>query len=66
MQNIDFFRILTNEIHSVIAATVDENGLLVTCAMDIMDSVSIFLSQREKAFTVSIFLSQREKAFTVV
>ena len=52
MQNIDFFRILTNEIHPVIAATVDENGLLVTCAMDIMDSVSIFLSQREKAFTV--------------
>ena len=52
MQNIDFFRILTNEIHSVIAATVDENGLPVTCAMDIMRTVSIFLPQREKAFTV--------------
>lgn len=37
MQNVDFFRILTNEIHSVIAATVDENGLPVTCAIDIMD-----------------------------
>ncbi len=37
MKNIDYFRILTNEIHSVITATVDENGLPVTCAIDIMD-----------------------------
>lgn len=28
MQNKDFFTILTNEIHSVIAATADENGYL--------------------------------------
>ena len=53
MQNIDFFRILTNEIHSVIAATVDENGLPVTCAMDIMDydeNSLYFLTAKGKGF----------------
>ena len=27
-----------NEIHRTIVATVDENGLPVTCAIDMMDS----------------------------
>lgn len=32
------FEFLQNEIHTVVAATADENGLPVTCAIDIMDS----------------------------
>lgn len=53
MQNIDFFGFLTNEIHSVIAATVDENGLPVTCAMDMMDfdeNGLYFLTAKGKGF----------------
>ena len=37
MKYTDYFAFLVDEIHSVIAATVDENGLPVTCAIDIMD-----------------------------
>ena len=37
MKNTDYFAYLVDEIHSVIAATTDENGLPVTCAIDIMD-----------------------------
>lgn len=32
------FEFLQSEIHTVVAATADENGLPVTCAIDIMDS----------------------------
>ena len=39
MQNIDFFRILTNEIHSVIAATVDENGFCLLYTSDAADEL---------------------------
>lgn len=35
---MNYLRYLEKEIHSVIVATVDENGLPVTCAIDIMDS----------------------------
>ena len=37
MKNTDYFEFLVKEIHSVIAATVDENNQPVTCAIDIMD-----------------------------
>lgn len=37
MQNTDYFAFLVDEIHSVIAATIDENGFPVTCAIDMMD-----------------------------
>lgn len=37
MQAIDFFRIICNDIHSTVMATVDDNGLPVTCVIDIMD-----------------------------
>lgn len=37
MKYTDYFAFLVEEIHSVIAATTDENGLPVTCAIDIMD-----------------------------
>lgn len=44
---------LEKEIHSVIMATVDENGLPVTCAIDIMDSDEnglYFLTAKGKGF----------------
>ena len=37
MDTNDILRFLDKEIHSVIMATVDNNGLPVTCAIDIMD-----------------------------
>lgn len=37
MQAIDSFRIICNDIHSTVMATVDDNGLPVTCVIDIMD-----------------------------
>lgn len=46
-------KFLEREIHSVIAATVDDNGLPVTCAIDIMDSDGkglYFLTAKGKGF----------------
>ena len=37
MKYTDYFAYVVNEIHSVIAATTDENGLPITCAIDMMD-----------------------------
>lgn len=37
MKYTDYFAYVVNEIHSVIAATTDESGLPVTCAIDMMD-----------------------------
>lgn len=37
MKYMDYFSLLVDKIHSVIAATIDENGLPVTCAIDMMD-----------------------------
>ncbi len=37
MQITDFFRIIQEDIHSTVVATVDSNNLPVTCAIDIMD-----------------------------
>lgn len=47
------FKFLEQEIHSVIMATVDDNGLPVTCAIDIMDSDEqglYFLTAKGKGF----------------
>lgn len=38
MKTKEILSYLEKEIHSVIIATVDNNGLPVTCAIDIMDS----------------------------
>lgn len=46
-------KFLEQEIHSVIMATVDDNGLPVTCAIDIMDSDEnglYFLTAKGKGF----------------
>lgn len=53
MQTSEYFAFLVNEIHSVIAATVDDNGKPVTCAIDIMDhdeSGLYFLTAKGKGF----------------
>ena len=34
---MNYLKYLTEEIHSTVMATVDKNGLPVTCAIDIMD-----------------------------
>ncbi|MEY8428203.1 4Fe-4S binding protein [Lachnospiraceae bacterium 46-15] len=50
---MNYLRYLEKEIHSVIMATVDDNGLPVTCAIDIMDSDEnglYFLTAKGKGF----------------
>lgn len=50
---MNYLSYLEKEIHSVIAATVDESGLPVTCAIDIMDSDEkglYFLTAKGKGF----------------
>ena len=50
---MNYLHYLEKEIHSVIAATVDDNGLPVTCAFDIMDSDEkglYFLTAKGKGF----------------
>ena len=42
---MNYLRYLEKEIHSVIAATVDDSGLPVTCAIDIMDSCLLYTSR---------------------
>ena len=49
----DFLSFLANEIHTVAAATVDDDSLPVTCAIDMMDSDEnslYFLTARGKGF----------------
>lgn len=50
---MNYLKYLTKEIHSTVMATVDENGLPVTCAIDIMDydeNGLYFLTARGKNF----------------
>ncbi len=50
---MDYLNFITNEIHTVIAATVDQSGLPVTCAVDIMDADEnglYFLTAKGKGF----------------
>ena len=50
---MNYLKFLTEEIHSTVMATVDENGLPVTCAIDIMDCDEnglYFLTARGKNF----------------
>lgn len=49
----DYLSFLTNEIHTVVASTVDDDSLPVTCAIDMMDSDEsslYFLTARGKGF----------------
>lgn len=53
MQTTDIFKIIRSDIHSTVIATVDNNGLPVTCVIDIMDYDSdglYFLTAKGKRF----------------
>lgn len=50
---MDYLKFLVEKIHTVVAATVDENGLPVTCAMDLMlcdENGIYFLTAKGKGF----------------
>lgn len=36
MEILDFFEIIQNDVHSTVIATVDDEGLPVTCVIDII------------------------------
>ena len=66
MKYTDYFAFLVDEIHSVIAATTDENGLPVTCAIDMMDwdeNGLYFLTAKGKNFYHPLVLAS-ESNFT--
>ena len=53
MKTYDFFKFVQEEIHSTVVATVDDEGLPVTCAIDIMDydeNSLYFLTAKGKNF----------------
>ena len=53
METKDYLSYIANEIHSTIMATVDDEGLPVTCAIDIMDADNnslYFLTAKGKNF----------------
>lgn len=53
MKVTDYLRFIVSEIHTTVVATVDEQGLPVTCAIDIMDSDEnsvYFLTAKGKSF----------------
>lgn len=53
MNTMEIFRYLQREIHTAVMATVDENNLPVTCAIDVMDSDEnglYFLTAKGKGF----------------
>ena len=50
---MDYLHFIVNEIHTVVAATTDDKGLPVTCAIDMMDSDKnglYFLTAKGKGF----------------
>lgn len=53
MVTMDYLSYLVHEIHTTVVATTDENGLPVTCAIDMMDCDEdslYFLTAKGKAF----------------
>lgn len=53
METCDYLRYIVDEIHRTIVATVDDDGLPVTCAIDMMDcdgSSLYFLTAKGKRF----------------
>lgn len=50
---MEYLRYLTNEIHTVVVATADDQGLPITCAIDMMDADEdglYFLTAKGKGF----------------
>lgn len=53
METTDYLRFIVREIHTTVIATVNEQGLPVTCAVDMMDSDEsslYFLTAKGKSF----------------
>ncbi|HBF2106369.1 TPA: 4Fe-4S binding protein [Clostridioides difficile] len=53
MTETEFLRYLQNEIHTTVAATVNDDGLPITCAIDMMDADEnglYFLTAKGKGF----------------
>lgn len=53
MNTKDYLKYIVDEIHSTVVATIDDNGLPVTCAIDMMDyddSGLYFLTAKGKGF----------------
>lgn len=53
MTATQILKFLQEEIHTTVAATVDDNGLPVTCAIDMMDADKdglYFLTAKGKGF----------------
>lgn len=57
MTETEFLRYLQNEIHTTVAATVNDDGLPITCAIDMMDADEnglYFLTAKGKGFYSSL------------
>lgn len=53
METKDYFRYIVDEIHTVVVATLDDEGLPVTAAIDMMDTDGrslYLLTSKEKKF----------------
>ena len=52
MLAVEYLKYIVNEIHTTIVATVDDDGLPVTTAIDMMDAdkSGLSLRQKERAF----------------
>lgn len=53
MKAIDYLNFIVNDIHTTVAATVDDSGFPVTCAVDMMDADEnglYFLTAKGKSF----------------
>lgn len=68
MTTADYLNYIVNEIHRTIVATVDEEGLPVTCAIDMMDCDEdslYFLTAKGKAFYDRL-INRKFLAFTAM
>ncbi len=60
METKDYFSFLVNEIHTTVVASVDDEGLPVTAAIDMMnydESSLYFLTAKGKGFLAVLFFS---------
>lgn len=62
METTDYLRFVVREIHTTVVATVDEQGLPVTCAVDMMNSDEnslYFLTAKGKSFLIKTHICMR-------
>ena len=68
MNTADYLQYIVNEIHRTIVATVDDEGLPVTCAIDMMDTDGeslYFLTAKGKRFYDRL-IKREHLAFTAM